>query len=103
MKKSALITFGVIMSALILCSCENRCCVDAQGKVVDEKKCKEEEEKARGTGSSGHGGGYVGRTYFWYYGGTHGGMGTRASGGSFTAGVSRGGFGAIGAAHAAGS
>ena len=29
-KKSALVTFGVIMSALILCACEDRCCVDAQ-------------------------------------------------------------------------
>jgi hypothetical protein len=93
-KKSALITFGVIMSALILGSCENRCCVDAQGNVVDDEKCKEE-DKARGTG--GHGGGT-----HWYYGGTHGGVGTRASGGSFTSGVSRGGFGHLSGLHGSG-
>ena len=91
MKKSALITFGVIMSALILCSCEDRCCVDAQGNVVHDKKCKEE-DKARATG--GHGGGF-----HWYYSGTHGGVGTRASGGSFTQGVSRGGFGRLAGLH----
>ena len=95
MKKSALITFGVMMSALILCACEDRCCVDAQGNVVDDQKCKEE-DKARGTGS--HGGGGV---HYWYYGGTHGGVGTRAAGGSFTPGVSRGGFGGLGFAHGA--
>lgn len=94
MKKSALITFGVIMSALILCSCEDRCCVDAQGNVVDDKNCKEE-DKARATG------GHVG-AHYWYYGGTHGGMGTRVSGGSLTAGVSRGGFGHLAGLHGSG-
>jgi hypothetical protein len=93
-KKSALITFGVIMSTLILGSCENRCCVDAQGNVVDDQKCKEEDE-ARATG--GHGGGH-----YWYYGGTHGGVGTRAGGGSFTSGVSRGGFGHLAGLHGSG-
>ena len=81
------------MSALILCACEDRCCVDAQGNVVDDQKCKEE-DKARATGA--HGGGV-----HWYYGGTHGGVGTRAGGGSFTSGVSRGGFGGLGFAHGA--
>ena len=95
MKKSALITFGVIMSALVLCSCEDRCCVDAQGNVVDDKQCQEE-DKARGTGSHGGGGGV-----HWYYGGFHSGVGTRATGGSFTPGVTRGGFGSLGAFHAA--
>jgi hypothetical protein len=90
-KKSALITFGVIMSALVFCSCENRSCVDAQGKVVDDQKCKEE-DKARAMG--GHGGGF-----HWYYGGTHGGVGTRVRGGSFTSGVSRGGFGRLAGLH----
>jgi hypothetical protein len=93
-KKSALVTFGVIMSALVLCACENRCCVDAQGNVVDDKQCQEE-DKARATG--GHGGGA-----HWYYGGTHGGVGTRAAGGSFTRGVSRGGFGHLAGLHGSG-
>ena len=93
MKKSALITFGLIMSTLILCSCEDRCCVDAQGNVVEDEKCKKE-EKTRAAG--GHGGGF-----HWYYGGTHGGVGSRASGGSFTPGVIRGGFGSLGAFHGA--
>ena len=93
MRKSALVTLGVLMSALILCSCEDRCCVDANGNVVDDQKCKEE-EKTRASG--GHGGGH-----FWYYRGAHGGVGTRATGGSFTPGVSRGGFGALGHAHGA--
>ena len=88
MKKSALVTFGVIMSALILCACEDRCCVDAQGNVVDEKKCKEDQQ-ARTSG--GHGGGH-----YWYYGGTHGGVGTRATSGSF---ISRGGFGHLAGLH----
>lgn len=94
MKKSALVTFGVIMSTLILCACEDRCCVDAQRNVVDEKKCKEEEQ-ARASG--GHGGGF-----YWYYGGTHGGVGTRVSGGGFTSGVSRGGFGRLAGLHGSG-
>jgi hypothetical protein len=95
MKKSALVTFGVIMSALILCACEDRCCVDANGNVVDDHKCKEE-EKARASG------GHVGGGHYWYYSGTHGGVGTRARGGSFTPGVSRGGFGHLAGLHASG-
>jgi hypothetical protein len=92
-KKSVLVTFGVIMSTLILCSCgEERRCVDADGNVVEDEKCKEA-DKTRSSG--GHGG----SRFFWYYGGTHGGVGTRASGGSYTP-VSRGGFGGLGALHA---
>ncbi len=93
MKKSALVTFGVLMSALIFCACEDRCCVDAKGNVVDDKNCREE-EKARASG--GHGG-----HFYWYYGGTHGGVGTRASGGGYVPGVSRGGFGRLAGLHGA--
>jgi hypothetical protein len=93
-KKSALVTFGVIMSALILCACsEDRRCVDANGNVVEDEKCKEA-DKRHITG--GH------RGFYWYYGGTHGGVGTRASGGSFTPGVSRGGFGRLAGLHGSG-
>ncbi len=95
MKKSALVTFGVIMSALVLCACDNRCCVDAQGNVVDDNNCKEEEQ-GRTTTGGGH------AVYRWYYGGTHGGVGTPVRGGSFTPGVVRGGFGRLAGLHGSG-
>ncbi len=92
MKKNALVTFGVIMSALVLCACEDRCCVDVKGNVVDDKYCQEEDKQRA---ASGHGGG----GHFWYYGGVHGGVGSRASGGSYVPGVSRGGFGRLAGLH----
>jgi len=94
-KKSAAITFGVIMSALVLCACEERRCVDAEGKVVDEKHCKEEDKKTRSGGVRSGG-------FRWYYGGSRGGVGTRISGGSYTPGVVRGGFGRLAGLHGSG-
>jgi hypothetical protein len=92
-KKSTLVTFGAIMSALILCACgEERRCVDANGIVVEDEKCKEAEKKRS---SGGHGGGH-----YWYYGGSGHGVGSKVSGGSH---VSRGGFGHLGAVHASGA
>jgi hypothetical protein len=98
MKKSALVTFGVIMSALILCSCgEERRCVDANGVVVDDEKCKEADKRRTGGSYGGsHGGGF-----YWYYGGSGRGLGSKVSGGSFSS-VSRGGFGHLAAAHGSG-
>lgn len=94
MKKSALVTFGVIMSALLLCSCgEDRRCVDANGNVVEDEKCKEEDKKRT---RSGHVGGYR-----WYYGGSGRGVGTKVSGGSYSK-VSRGGFGHLASFHGSG-
>lgn len=94
MKKSAVVTFGVIMSALILCACsEERRCVDANGNVVEDEKCQGA-EKQRASG--GHGGGH-----YWYYGGSGHGLGSKVSGGSYSS-VSRGGFGSLGAAHGSG-
>lgn len=82
------------MSALLLCACgEERRCVDADGNVVEDEKCKEADQKQTGTG--GH------RGFYWYYGGAGGRtIGSRASGGSFSS-VSRGGFGSSAAAHGA--
>ena len=96
MKKSSLVTFGAIMAALILAACgEDRRCVDADGIVVDEKKCREEEKDRGRTGGSGtvH--------YRWYYGGSGYQVGSRASGGSYSP-VSRGGFGRLASLHGAG-
>ena len=91
MRKSALVSFGVIMSALILCSCnEDRRCVDANGNVVEDEKCREVSSQ-RATG--GHGGGF-----HWYYGGTGHRLGSRVSGGSYSP-VSRGGFGRLASLH----
>jgi hypothetical protein len=92
MRKSALVTFGVIMSTLILCSCgEDRRCVDANGTVVDNEKCKEA-DKVRSSGGHYSGG------HYWYYGGHGYGVGSRVSGGSYTS-VARGGFGHFGMVH----
>ena len=76
MKKSAVVTFGVIMSALILCACgEERRCVDANGNVVEDEKCKEADQRQT---TGGH------RGFYWYYGGTGRTIGSKASGGSFS-------------------
>lgn len=79
------------MSTLILGSCDDKKrCVDANGVVVDDGKCHEEEkEKTQGRTGSG---------YHWYYGGTGYGQGQRASGGSLHS-VSRGGFGRMASLH----
>jgi hypothetical protein len=91
-KKSALVTFGVIMSALVLCSCgEDRRCVDADGNVVEDEKCKEKDR--RRTSAARLGG------YRWYYGGSGRGLGSKVSGGSY---VSRGGFGRLASFHGSG-
>ncbi len=91
MKKSALVTFGVIRSALILCACgDERRCVDENGNVVEDSKCKDA-DRQRSLG--GHGGGF-----HWYYGGSGYRIGSRVSGGSYHS-ISRGGFGHLGFAH----
>ncbi|MDI1465945.1 hypothetical protein QEZ54_33720 [Catellatospora sp. KI3] len=79
-KRSQYVTFGVI-GALALACCgfgaygQKRQCVDATRTVVDNSRCER--------GGSGSGGAR------WYYGGSGGGKGTKATGGSYT----RGGFG----------
>ncbi len=95
MKKSTLVTFGVIMSTLILCvSCsEERRCVDANGNVVEDEKCKEADKQQR---TGGHAGGFR-----WYYGGSGHGVGSRVSGGSYSP-ISRGGFGHLAGLHGGG-
>lgn len=93
MKKTMSITLGFIMSAVIATGCgEQRRCVDANGVVVADEQCR---EGASGTRGSGHTGSR------WYYGGSRGGIGTSASGGSFTP-TSRGGFGSLASFHGSG-
>lgn len=95
MKKSSLVTFGAIMATLILSACgEDQRCVDANGNVVEDKKCQEEEKsQTRSGGGAG--------LYRWYYGGSGYGVGSRVSGGSYSS-VSRGGFGRLGFLHSSG-
>jgi hypothetical protein len=93
MKKSTGITLGLIMSTLILAGCDdNTRCVDANGIVVEDGKCREEEKKKEQGRSSGG--------FHWYAGGTGYRVGERASGGSLHS-VSRGGFGRLAALHGA--
>ena len=86
-------------------------CVDENGVVQDEEKCKDAPLNPP-TGSDGgpaHHSGGGGGHFFWYYGGTHTAPGGRVGGGSYapTPGksysppsIGRGGFGATGAGHA---
>jgi hypothetical protein len=90
MKKSTGITLGLVMSTLIMAGCDDKTrCVDANGVVVEDGKCREEEKKKeQGHSSSG---------FHWYSGGTGYQVGERASGGTHS--VSRGGFGRSAALH----
>ncbi len=124
MRKSASIRLGLLLAAsALLSSCRDeppeRRCVDADGKFADESSCTAEAtplpdggaaEGATGTwgepGAAPRPGGYH---FIWIPHGSYGGIGTYAagfqrgtgSGGATTSGsVSRGGFGATGAAHA---
>ena len=93
MKKSAAVTFGVLMTTLILASCgQDRRCVDENGVVVADEKCREDDKKRSRTG-------FVGG-HRWYYGGSGRSVGSRATGGSFT--VARGGFGRLAGFHGSG-
>jgi hypothetical protein len=97
MKKSSLVAFGAIMAALILSACgEDRRCVDPDGFVVEDEKCRKEEKDQARTGSRGTG------VFRWYYGGSGHTVGSRVSGGSHSS-VSRGGFGRLGFLHGSGS
>ncbi len=93
-------------------------CVDENGVVQDEEKCKDAPLHPP-TGSDGgpaHHSGGGGGHFFWYYGGTHTAPGGRVGGGSYAPSVGktysppssrggsspsigRGGFGSTGAGH----
>jgi hypothetical protein len=124
-RKSASIRLGLLLAAsALLSSCRDepppeRRCVDGDGKFADESLCVAEAtpppdggtaDGATGTwgetGPAPRGGGYH---FIWIPYGSYGGVGTYAagfqrgtgSGGAATSGsVTRGGFGATGAAHA---
>ena len=91
MRRSREVPLTLLASlALSFTACEQRDCVDAQGRKLPDSACH--------TGSSGAGAaGVVGAHYI--YGGRSGGhIGDTVIGGS----VSRGGFGGIGGSHSGG-
>ncbi|MDE3198384.1 MAG: hypothetical protein KGN84_18690 [Acidobacteriota bacterium] len=93
MKRSARVDLFLLLSAAsALTDCNrSRRCVDANNLVVDDRYCS-------GAPSSAY-------VYHWYYGGSGGGVGARATGGSFTpseSGTAHGVFGSAGEAHAGG-
>ena len=91
MKKSSAVTLVLLTSAIALESCGSKRCVDSNNFVVDNRPCEN---------SPGHGGGFGYHTYV----GGYGGVGTRASGGSFvsSSGTVSGVFGGAGEAAGAG-
>lgn len=130
MRKSSSVRLGILLAvSALLVACERerppeRRCVDVDGKFVDEAMCATAGEAppdggvARATGSwdepdGGAGPHRSGFHFVWIPYGAFGGMGTYAPGyvrpvpggdagaGHSTSGVTRGGFGSTGAAHAA--
>lgn len=108
----AMLATTLAVSAAALAGCEQKQCVDAQGKVVSEANCKAANAPTV-NGAGGTGGYYGGSHYsmvpFWVMWGlsNHGGgfMGRATSAPSTDAhsgAVSRGGFGGIGGGHGAG-
>jgi len=101
MKKSSTVTLGLVASAaVVLLGCQQtQRCVNSASQVVDDFYCDESRPSS------------YRNFYRWYYGGYGTGRGAYVHGGSLTpgvgtsssSGVSRGGFGAHGAAHSAGS
>jgi len=93
MKKSANISLGLLAAtALVFTSgCRNnqpRNCVDANNRLVDPKKCEDNDANRR----MGYGGGYY--PYHAIYGGSSGGhVGDSVVGGSTSSSAARGGFG----------
>ncbi len=84
MKKSRVIELGLLLAmagALTGCRREARVdqrCVDANGVVVDDKYCANQDQQR---GTLGFVGGYY--PYRWYYGGYGSGLGSRVGNGSY--------------------
>lgn len=106
--KAALAT-TLAVSAAVLAGCDQRQCVDAQGRAAPEASCK-----GAPTANANGGGGYGGSHYsmvpfFMLWGMSHGGYGSRGTTSvpfvgrgaseSSTGAVSRGGFGGTASGH----
>jgi hypothetical protein len=88
-KKSAVVRVTLLLAAASACT--ERRCVDTAGRVVDDTLCE---------ATDGYHRWWYGHSY---YGGYFRGGSGWGGGSSETSGVSRGGFGATGAAHGIGS
>lgn len=122
MKRAPQLPLVVLLAVAAGCSSTRRCVNDAQQE-VDESLCAQDEREAAAAEAAADADGgavsnnvaYVSHYPYWYGGYVWGGrvrggsVSYRSSGGSFSSGssahatgVSRGGFGATGAAHASG-
>jgi hypothetical protein len=99
----AMLATTLAVSAAVLAGCEQKQCVDAQGKVVAEVNCKGA-PTVNGNGNGGYSGPHFSYIPFWMmWGMGHGGAGfgrpSAPAGEGATGATARGGFGGTASGH----